>query len=81
MGSTALLMIDMQNSYVAEDGVRDALGWPPIWRLKETITACADLLVAARAQGLQIIYSRSTGSAAGGRNAGSHPRRFARKRR
>src|SRR5213080_3970268 len=72
MGSTALLMIDMQNSYVAEDGVRDALGWPPIWRLKETITACADLLVAARAQGLQIIYSRSTGSAAG--TLGENPR-------
>ncbi|WP_410675396.1 cysteine hydrolase family protein [Amycolatopsis sp. cmx-4-68] len=72
MGNTALLMIDMQNSYVADDGVRDALGWPPIWRLEETITACTDLLAAARAQGLPVIYSRSTGSAAG--TLGENPR-------
>ncbi|MEV6824935.1 isochorismatase family cysteine hydrolase [Amycolatopsis sp. NPDC051102] len=58
-------MIDMQNSYVADDGVRDALGWPPIWRLEETVAACADLLAAARDQELPVIYSRSTGSAAG----------------
>src|SRR3954463_12429688 len=72
MALTALLMIDMQNSYVAEDGVRDALGWPPIWRLEETIMACAELLAAARDQGLPIIYSRSTGSAAGA--LGENPR-------
>lgn len=50
MSDTALLMIDMQNSYLADDGVRVALGWPPIWRLDETIAACAELLTAARAQ-------------------------------
>src|SRR3954470_11124830 len=72
MSDTALLMIDMQNSYVADDGVRDALGWPPIWRLDETVAACADLLAAARDQGLSVIYSRSTGSAAGA--LGENPR-------
>jgi len=65
MTSAALLMIDMQNSYLAKDGVRDALGWPPIWRLQDTITACTDLLAAARAQGMQVIYSRSTSGTAG----------------
>lgn len=36
------------------------MGWPPIWRLEDTITACADLLAAARTQELQVIYlSRS----------------------
>ncbi|MET8848645.1 isochorismatase family cysteine hydrolase [Amycolatopsis sp. NPDC004625] len=72
MGITALLMIDMQNSYVADDGVRDALGWPPIWRLEETIAACTELLAAARVQGLPVIYSRSTASATGA--LGENPR-------
>lgn len=72
MTATTVLMIDMQNSYLADDGVRDALGWPPIWRLDETIAACADLLAAARRQHVQVIYSRSVGSAAGG--LGTHPR-------
>ncbi|GAA1967541.1 isochorismatase family cysteine hydrolase [Amycolatopsis minnesotensis] len=72
MTATTVLMIDMQNSYLADDGVRDALGWPPIWRLPETIDACADLLAAARHQNLRIVYSRSVGSAAGA--LGSNPR-------
>ncbi|MCH6166725.1 cysteine hydrolase family protein [Pseudonocardia alaniniphila] len=72
MGQTAVLMIDMQNAYIAEDGMRDALGWPPIWRLEETVAACAALLAAAREQGLPIIYSRGVGSAAG--PLGNNPR-------
>jgi ureidoacrylate peracid hydrolase len=75
MDQTAVLMIDMQNSYIAEDGMRDALGWPPIWRMEETVAACAGLLAAAREQGLPIIYSRGVGSAAG--SVGNNPR-FAR---
>jgi ureidoacrylate peracid hydrolase len=66
---TALLMIDMQNSYLAEDGVRDALGWPPIWRLDETIAACSDLLAVARAQDMPVIYSRGIDGAAKARMA------------
>jgi len=58
MDQTAVLMIDMQNSYIAEDGMRDALGWPPIWRLEETVAACAGLLAAAREQGLERVRSR-----------------------
>lgn len=65
MSDTALLMIDMQNSYLADDGVRDALGWPPIWRLTETITACGELLAVARERQVPVIYSRSVGSGAG----------------
>ncbi|MFJ2834289.1 cysteine hydrolase family protein [Nocardia sp. NPDC087230] len=59
----AVLMIDMQNAYLRED-VRSALGWPPIWRLNETITACTELLAAARATGWPVIYSRQTSSPA-----------------
>ncbi|WP_246076559.1 cysteine hydrolase family protein [Amycolatopsis cihanbeyliensis] len=68
-------MIDMQNGYLAEDGVRDALGWPPIWRLDQTIAACGELLTAARDGQVPVIYSRSVGSAAG--PMGDNPR-FAR---
>lgn len=53
----AVLMIDLQNAYLRED-VRSALGWPPIWRLNETITACIELLAAARDAGWSVIYSR-----------------------
>ena len=72
MDRTAVLMIDMQNSYIAEDGMRDALGWPPIWRLEETVAACSGLLATAREQRLPVIYSRGVGSAAG--PAGNNPR-------
>ena len=50
-------MIDMQNSHLAHDGVREALGWPPIWRLDEIIAACSELIRAARAQEMPVIYS------------------------
>ena len=72
MVSTAVLMIDVQNMYLAEDGVREALGWPPIWRLEETVAECAALLSAARAQGVPVIYSRAVPSFAG--PPGSNPR-------
>ncbi|WP_334024290.1 isochorismatase family cysteine hydrolase [Nocardia terpenica] len=65
MGDTAVLMIDMQNSYVADDGVRDALGWPPIWRLDAVIAECAALLDTARQGGLPIVYSRAVTSEVG----------------
>src|SRR4051812_42814540 len=52
-------MIDMQNTYLPGDEVRDALGWPPIWRLDEVVRECADLLGAARRQGLPVVYSRA----------------------
>lgn len=64
MGRTAVLMIDMQNAYLRED-VRSALGWPPIWRLDETITACSELLAAAREIGWPVVYSRQVASPAG----------------
>jgi ureidoacrylate peracid hydrolase len=60
--ATALLMIDMQNTYLPGDEMRDALGWPPIWRLDETVAACAELLSAARALGMPVVYSRAVGS-------------------
>jgi ureidoacrylate peracid hydrolase len=65
MSDTALLMIDMQNSYLSQDGVREALGWPPIWRLDEIIKECASLLAAARSRQIQVIYSRSNTGPAG----------------
>lgn len=65
MSGTAVLMIDMQNMYLSDDGVRDALGWPPIWRLEETVAECAALLDSARAQGVPVIYSRAMPSQAG----------------
>ncbi|MBF6183486.1 cysteine hydrolase family protein [Nocardia otitidiscaviarum] len=65
MADLTVLMIDMQNGYLAGDRVREALGWPPIWRLDETITACAELVSAARAAGIPIVYSRQVDSPAG----------------
>lgn len=70
--TTAVLMIDVQNMYISEDGMRDALGWPPIWRLHEVVAECAALLSEARAQGIPIIYSRAMPSAAGA--VGANPR-------
>ncbi|MEV0766211.1 cysteine hydrolase [Nocardia sp. NPDC050435] len=64
MPRTALLMIDMQNAYLRQD-VRDALGWPPIWRLEEIITECAALLDQARAAEMPVVYSQTRPSAAG----------------
>ncbi|MEV0027856.1 isochorismatase family cysteine hydrolase [Nocardia sp. NPDC050793] len=64
MPSTALLVIDMQNSYLRQD-VRDALGWPPIWRLPEVTDECQSLLSAARDLGVPVMYSRQTTTPAG----------------
>lgn len=72
---TALIMIDMQNSYLSDDGMRDALGWPPIWRLEAVVAECAALLSAARERGIPVIYSRGVGGDAG--RPGWNPR-FAR---
>jgi ureidoacrylate peracid hydrolase len=71
-GNTAVVMIDVQNMYIATDGIRDALGWPPIWRLHEVVAECALLLAEARTQGLPVIYSRAVGSQAGA--MGANPR-------
>ncbi|MFF2555200.1 cysteine hydrolase family protein [Nocardia sp. NPDC058058] len=65
MTSLAVLMIDVQNGYIAEDHVRDLLGWPPIWRLTDVVEECANLLSAARAADIPIVYSRQTASPAG----------------
>ena len=65
MADTALLMIDMQNMYLSDDGVREAYGWPPIWRLSETVAECAALLAEARSQAIPVIYSRNVAGGAG----------------
>jgi ureidoacrylate peracid hydrolase len=75
MADTALLMIDMQNMYLSDDGVREAYGWPPIWRLSETAAECAALLAEARSQAVPVIYSRNVTGGAGA--TGMSPR-FAR---
>ena len=64
--ATALLMVDVQEMYLAENqGRRDAFGWPPIWRLEETVEQCAGLLAAARDAGFPVIYTRAVGRADG----------------
>jgi ureidoacrylate peracid hydrolase len=55
---TAILMIDVQKMYLEQDR-RDVLGWPPIWRLGGVVGECRQLLGAARAAGLPVIYTRS----------------------
>lgn len=62
--TTVVLMIDLQNGYLRQD-VRDALGWPPIWRLTEVLDECRLLLRAARDAGLPVIFSRQVPSSAG----------------
>ncbi|MFT4123654.1 MAG: isochorismatase family cysteine hydrolase [Microbacteriaceae bacterium] len=56
---TAIIMIDMHNTYLADDGFRERMGYPAIWRLEETIEQCRLMMEAARAQGIPIIYTRS----------------------
>ena len=56
--TTAILMIDVQKTYLDQDR-RDVLGWPPIWRLGEVVGECRQLLAAGRAAGLPVIYTRS----------------------
>lgn len=63
MGSLVLLVVDMQNSYLKQD-VRDAYGWPPLWRLEEVVAECRSLIDEARSQGVPVIYSRQVSSPA-----------------
>ncbi|MCU1527127.1 MAG: hypothetical protein JWP75_890 [Frondihabitans sp.] len=55
---TAVLMIDMQNTYLEQDR-RDRFGWPPIYRLDETIDECVSLVAAARAEAVPVIFTRA----------------------
>lgn len=66
--NTALIMIDMQNSYYATDGLRARLGYPDIWRLDETVDECRQLLDASRDLGMPVIYTHG-GSKSGGADA------------
>jgi ureidoacrylate peracid hydrolase len=59
--NTAILMIDVQNMYKSTDGMRERLGWPPIWRMAEVVEECRLLLEDARAKGIPVIYSRAVG--------------------
>lgn len=63
MSRTAVLMIDVQNMYKSTDGVRERLGWPPIWRMGEVVEECRLLLEHARASGIPVVYSRASGRA------------------
>jgi ureidoacrylate peracid hydrolase len=56
--NTAVIMIDMQNSYYATDGLREKLGYPPIWKLDETVEQCRLLLEDARSRGIPVIYTQ-----------------------
>jgi ureidoacrylate peracid hydrolase len=62
---TALLMIDLHNSYYATDGWRAALGYPDIWRLDETVAECVALMDACRASGIPVIYTKGANRADG----------------
>jgi ureidoacrylate peracid hydrolase len=55
----ALLMIDLQNMYVSDDGSRAARGWPPIWRLAEVVEECRLLAESARSMGIPVVYTRA----------------------
>ena len=67
-------MVDMQNGYFTQ-AARDALGWPPIWRLDEVVGECAALVRAARESGWPVVYSRQTPSTAGSRAHNPRARR------
>jgi ureidoacrylate peracid hydrolase len=58
MTATAILMIDVQKTYL-DQSRRDLLGWPPIWRLGEVVDQCRQLLAAGRAAGIPVIYTRA----------------------
>jgi ureidoacrylate peracid hydrolase len=59
----AVLMIDLQNMYLSDDGSRAALGWPPIWRLTEVVEECRLLAESARNAGIPVIYTRAVARA------------------
>jgi ureidoacrylate peracid hydrolase len=56
--TTAILMIGVQKTYLDQHR-RDALGWPPIWRLGEVVQECRQLLAAGRVAGMPVIYTRA----------------------
>lgn len=62
--STAIVMVDMQQMYL-DQARRDALGWPPIWRLDEVVEECRLLLEAGRRAGMPIVYTRAVSRADG----------------
>jgi ureidoacrylate peracid hydrolase len=61
---TVVIMVDVQNMYLQQD-VRDVFGWPPIFRLEETLAECAALLAEARSQGMPVVYTRAVSRADG----------------
>lgn len=54
---TALLVIDMQNSFCADDGGCGKTGLP-IQNLQSAIQPCVKVVAAARAAGIPVIYTR-----------------------
>lgn len=56
-GDTALLVIDMQNSFLAEKGSMAAIGMPHT-ELQPAVSGCVRLSEAARAAGVPVIYTR-----------------------
>ncbi len=54
---TALVVVDMQNSFCADDGGCGKVGLP-IQNLQSAIEPCVKLVAAARAAGIPIIYTR-----------------------
>ena len=62
--TTAVLMVDVQKMYL-DQAARDALGWPPIWRLHEVVDQCRLLLDAGRARRMPVIYTRAVARADG----------------
>jgi ureidoacrylate peracid hydrolase len=71
---TAVIMIDVQNMYKSRDGMRERLGWPPIWRMAEVVEECRLLMDEARSQGLPVVYSRAVSR----RDGADRPPRVAR---
>jgi ureidoacrylate peracid hydrolase len=55
--NTALLVVDMQNSFCADDGRCGAVGLP-IQNLQAAIQPCVKLVAAARAANIPVIYTR-----------------------
>lgn len=54
---TALIVVDMQNSFCADDGGCGKTGLP-IRNLQAAIQPCVNLVAAARAAGIPVIYTR-----------------------
>lgn len=54
---TALLVVDMQNGFLAENGSMAAVGLPHA-ELRAAIPGCVQLVAAARAAGVPVIFTR-----------------------